>query len=165
MNRPRWSDFASSAKPTADVWQCPGSEVLTDSAYGYAPSSHGYHTYAMNQFLNYDYDPTFSTTSLYPSFLKLAKARSSAETLLMFETTLMPAAGFGQNPVSIACLGGYYPDENARSFGDRHPHQRGKLGGNVMMLDGHVEWRDHLWDASLKNPEKPPTTDRLWWPY
>jgi prepilin-type N-terminal cleavage/methylation domain-containing protein/prepilin-type processing-associated H-X9-DG protein len=158
MYRPSWQSFPSGHKPTADIWQCPLALALDDSAYDYQASVVGYHSYAMNEYLD-------SSPPIYPYFLNLAKAKASSTTLLMFEITLNPAQCFGQNSIPIACYVGYYPDESPRALGDRHPHERGKLGGNLLMLDGHVEWTDHLWDTSLIDPDAPPVTNRTWWPY
>lgn len=158
MGRPAWSSFPNGQKPTADIWQCPKAQVLPDNAYDYQPSVVGYHTYAMNEFLD-------NTPPAYPYFFNLAKARSTSVTLLMFEITLNPSDCYGQNPIPAACYVGYYPDESPRSLGDRHPHQKGQLGANLLMLDGHIEWTNSLWDRSLSNPDAPPMTDRTWWPY
>ena len=83
----------------------------------------------------------------------------------MFETTLNPAQASNQNPISIDCYTGCYADSNPRDLGDRHPHLRGKLGGNLLMIDGHVEWTDSLWDSTLPVPYRPPVTTPLWWPW
>jgi prepilin-type N-terminal cleavage/methylation domain-containing protein len=167
MSRKSWADFPLGEKPTADIWQCPLAEIGPDYLYGYQPSIHGYRSFAANTYLDFDRPLAMPPgVAPYPSFLNLAKARSPSVTILLFETTLKPEAGYGQAPPgSIVCMAGLYPNENPRSFGDRHPHVKGKLGGNVMMLDGHLEWRDHLWNPELSNPEMPPVTDREWWPY
>ena len=167
MNRPSWLDFANGQKPTGDIWQCPDAEVGADVEYGYQPSVLGYHSYAANSFLdNSRLAPTVPGAPVYGDFLRLARAHATSQTLLVYETTLRPEAGYGQAPPgSIVCQARLFSNENARSFGDRHPHLRGKLGGNVMMLDGHVEWRDHLWDPTLPKPEIPALDDRTWWPY
>jgi prepilin-type N-terminal cleavage/methylation domain-containing protein len=162
MHRPAWSSFANGQKPTADIWQCPLAQVFSDGAYDYQPSVVGYHSYAMNEYLD-TYIP-----SVYPTFLNLAKCKTPSVTLLMFEITLNPSQCYGQDSVPAACYVGYYPDESPRALGDRHPHQKGQLGGNLMMLDGHIEWTNALWFAPppLPNPEwTPPRTDLTWWPY
>jgi prepilin-type N-terminal cleavage/methylation domain-containing protein/prepilin-type processing-associated H-X9-DG protein len=158
MSRKSWSSYPMGQKPTDDIWQCPLAQVLPNVAYGYQPSLVGYHSFAMNEYLDRS-PPTF------PYFLNLAKAKTPSDTLLMFEICLNPANCFGQNSPAVACYVGYYPDESPRGLGDRHPHQKGKLGGNLLMLDGHIEWTDKLWDTSLTDPDAPPLTNRLWWPY
>jgi len=158
MQRPAWTSFPNGQKPTGDIWQCPLAQVLADSFYDYQPSVVGYHSYAMNELLD-------SSPPTYPYFLNLAGARSPSVTLLMYEITLNPSQCYGQNSIPIACYVGYYPDETPRALGDRHPHQKGRLGGNLMMLDGHVEWASSLWNTSLPDPDAPPVTNRTWWPY
>jgi prepilin-type N-terminal cleavage/methylation domain-containing protein/prepilin-type processing-associated H-X9-DG protein len=158
MGQPAWSSFPAGKQPTTDIWQCPLAQILPDSAYGYQPSIYGYHSYAMNEFLD-------NTPPAYPYFFNMSKAKSSSVTLLMYEITLNPSQCFGQNPIPVACYVGYYPDESPRALGDRHPHQKGQLGGNLLMLDGHIEWTNSLWDKTLANPDAPPMTNRTWWPY
>ena len=168
LGRPAWSSFPAGGHPTGDIWQCPMAFVLGDGTYGaYAPSQDGWHSYAANQYLDYD-----TTVGLpagqkpYASFLQLARAREPSVTLLMFEVTLFPADQFGQlYPASSACEAGEFPHDDAKSFGDRHPHVPHKLGGNLMYLDGHVQWADHLWDPSWSTSYVPPISDRQWWPY
>ncbi|HZZ44571.1 MAG TPA: prepilin-type N-terminal cleavage/methylation domain-containing protein [Tepidisphaeraceae bacterium] len=157
LHRPSWKSYPTGQKPTNDIWQCPSAQVLADNTYGFQPSIYGYHSYVMNRYL--DIYPTF------PKFLNLARVKASSITLLMFEDTLNPNQCNGQNSISIGCTVGYYPDDAPRAFCDRHPHQKGQLGGNIMMLDGHVEWTDHLWDPTLSDPDVPPLTNRTWWPY
>jgi prepilin-type N-terminal cleavage/methylation domain-containing protein len=167
MGRPSWLSFPNGQKPTADIWQCPLAKVGPDSDYGYPPSVWGYHSFCMNMYLDDDAAANLPPgVKAYPSFLNLVKAEAPSTTILMYETTLNPAAGYGQAPPgAIVCMAGMYPNDGPENFGDRHPHTIGKLGGNVMMLDGHLEWRDHVWDVSLPNPAMPPVTDREWWPY
>ena len=162
MHQPAWSSYASGQHPTGGIWQCPLAVVEADGAYDYQPSIVGYHSYAMNEYLD-----TFQP-KVYPPFFNLGKAKAPSLTLLMFEITLNPADCYAQNPVSIACYIGYYPDESPRGLGDRHPHQKGQLGGNLMMLDGHIEWTNQLWFAPPPLPNTnwtPATSDRTWWPY
>ena len=166
MNRKPWSSYPQGQRPTADIWQCPLAQPLADAAYGYQPSVNGFHTFAMNEYLDWDVPGLFAGFKPYPGFLTVAKAGQSSVTLLMFETTLVPAQAYGQAPPGqIQCMSGLYSHENPESLGDRHPHQRGKLGGNLLMVDGHVEWTDRLWDPTLPTPSVPPQSDRRWWPY
>lgn len=167
LRRKSWADFPAYQKPTDDIWQCPVAAAPPDpSAVGYDVAKLGYHTYAANQYLDYDSLVVPTGFKRYPSFLKLSKARQASVTILMFETTVIPSQGYNQGPpANIVCMAGCYPNENARAFTERHAHERGKLGGNVMMLDGHVEWRPHLWDKNLIDPTMPPMTNRQWWPY
>ncbi len=165
LGRPPWTyrppyfnGFPNGAKPTDDIWQCPLAVVLGDDWYDYQPSVHGYHSFCMNTFLD-------TSAPAYPPFLNLARCRTPAVTLLLFESTLRPNQAYGQSPIAIDCNCARYPDAGPSDLGDRHPHAPGKLGGNLMMLDGHVEWTDHLWDPTLPNPQKPPSVYQTWWPY
>jgi len=158
MHRPAWNSYPTSQQPTADIWQCPLAQILADDGinYAYSPSKVGYHSFVMNEYL--DLPP-------YANFFYMGRAKDPSLTLLMFEITLIPWEADGQNNVSSQCYLGYYPDGTPGDFCDRHPHQKGKLGGNIMMLDGHVEWTASLWNTKLPYPNVPPYTDRTWWPY
>ena len=169
MGDKSWAKYPNGQKPTGGIFQCPLAEMaLADTSFGYAPSYWGYHSFCMNMYL--DADRPGSTppgVDPYPSFLNLAQAKSASQTILLYETTLDPGKAYGQTgyPGTIQCLCGMYPNDGPANFGDRHPHQAGKLGGNVVFLDGHLEWRDHVWEPSYPNPAMPPIAERLWWPY
>jgi hypothetical protein len=62
-------------------------------------------------------------------------------------------------------MAGRYTAEDARALTERHAHIGGGLGGNVIMLDGHRQWRNDLWDESLGNPRIPSENDLTWFPY
>ena len=164
MGRPPWtSGFPNGGKPTGDVWQCPLAVAFSDALYDYQPSIYGYHSFVMNTYL----DTTGPSAAMptYAPFLNLARCRTPSVTLLMFESTLNPSQAYGQSTIAIDCNCGRYPDSTPADLGERHPHQPGKLGGNLMMIDGHVEWTDHLWDRTLPNPQLPPAARQQWWPY
>lgn len=166
LGRRAWRDFDIGAKPTDDIWQCPTARPLEDSAYhaDYQPSETGYHSYAMNSYLEHDFpfglpegrDP-------YPSFLQLERCVSPSVTLLMFEQTLDPKRGYGEQGEHR--MAGRYTAEDARALAERHPRGREGLGGNVIMLDGHREWRSDLWDEDLGDPRVPEPNDWTWFPY
>ena len=163
MRRKPWSEFPLGQKPTDDIWQCPLAQPPAEGSFAYSFLTYGYHSYVANQYL--DYDIATALLPKYPSFLNLAKVRQPSVTLLMFESTLDPNQANGQDGISGKCYLGYYPDDTPAALGDRHPHLRGKLGANLLMIDGHVEWTDHLWDPALLRPSQPPVSDRTWWPY
>ena len=168
LAQPPWRDFPNGSKPTGGVWQCPLATILPDSAYSYLPSVNGYHSYLMNEYLEADlafmHRPTEIPKPLDPSFLRLARARTPSLTLLMFEGRLGTAYLEGPNTLGSDCFPGSDPDGGCLAFTDRHAHQTGKLGGNLMMLDGHVEWADHLWDSSFLTVNIPPRANTQWWP-
>lgn len=169
MKQRSWLDFPNGEKPTGGIFQCPlADQPNPDTDYGYAPSYWGYHSFVMNQYLDAD-TPYLVPPGVTPygSFLRLARAQSASKTILLFETTTDPRKTFNLQgyPGTVACMNGLYPNDGPANFGDRHPHQKGKLGGNIVFLDGHVEWRDTLWDLNHPIPALPPVTDRMWWPY
>jgi len=165
-DRRPWRSFPQGAKPRGDIWQCPDAEPLPDSAYSpsYQPSVSGYHSYAMNSYLECDFPFGLPAgVEPYPSFLQLDRCEEPSKTILMFEQTLDPLRGYDQQGgLSTA---GRYTAEDARALSERHPHSLGGLGGNVILLDGHREWRNDLWDESLDNPRIPARGDLTWWPY
>ncbi len=166
MGERSWRDYPNGQKPTGGVWQCPLARALLDSAYSasFKPSSQGYHSYVMNSYLEQDflYGLPFGA-SLQPGFLKLERCASTAKTILMFEQTLDPSQGYGQAGRFVTA--GCYTAEDARAEGERHRRSLGGLGGNVLYLDGHIGWRDDLWDRTLINPRIPKRGDLTWFPY
>ena len=166
MNRKPWSSYPLGQRPTGDIWQCPLAKPFASDQYNYDPLSSGYHSYVMNWFLDYDnLLPPFGAKTM-PSFLAVSKVRQASTTILMFESTLNPSAVNGGNGGGSAqCTAGGYSRDGPGTLGDRHPHERGKLGGNLLMVDGHVEWTDALWSRDLPPNGIPPVTDRRWWPY
>lgn len=165
MGLPPWRSFPNGHKPAGGVWQCPLARVLPDSAYGssFKPSVQGYHSYVMNSYLEQDF--LFGLpfgAPLQPSFLKLDLCTATSKTILMFEQTLNPSQGYGQ--AGGFTIAGCYTAEDARAEGDRHPHNGG-LGSNVLYLDGHVDWRNDLWNRVLVNPRIPTRGDLTWFPY
>ncbi|MHC4983847.1 MAG: type II secretion system protein [Planctomycetota bacterium] len=166
--RRAWRDFASGQKPRGDIWQCPGpqAEPLPDSSYSprFQPSVAGYHTYAMNSYLECDFPFGLPAgRGPYPSFLKLNRCDAAGETILMFEQTLDPNRGYGQQ--GGHSMAGRYTAEDARALCERHAHGADELGGNFIFVDGHHEWLSQLWDESLPNPRMPAKDDLTWFPY
>jgi hypothetical protein len=161
-----WRDFPAGAKPQGGVWQCPTAQPLDDAAYSpaFRPRQAGYHSYAMNSYLACDF--TFGLhpgVDPYPSFLELARCKAPALTILLFEQTLDPACGYGRQGGHTTA--GRYTAEDARALGERHSRREGGLGGYLIFLDGHVGWRDDLWEEDLPNPRVPARGDLTWFPY
>jgi prepilin-type processing-associated H-X9-DG protein len=100
---------------------------------------------------------------LQPSFLKQEVCAATSKTILMFEQTLNPSQGYGLTGGFNTA--GQYTAEDARAEGERHKRDRGGVGGNVLYLDGHVDWRNDLWDRTLTNPQIPKRGDLTWFPY
>ncbi|MBN1341462.1 MAG: prepilin-type N-terminal cleavage/methylation domain-containing protein [Phycisphaerae bacterium] len=161
-----WRDFSKGSKPTNGIWQCLDAKPLADSVHGsnYKPSLEGYHSYAMNSYLEYDFEfGRPDDVPPFPSFLKLDLCQASGKTLLMFEQTLDPTQGSGQTGGHREA--GRFPAEDARALSERHAHGRSGLGANVIMIDGHLEWRSDLWDETLGSPRIPRRGDLTWYPY
>ena len=159
-----WRDYPEGQKPTGGIWQCLRARLLPDDAYSYQPSRQGYFSYAMNSYLAHDFPFGLPWgANAQPSFLTLSKCVAPATTILMFEQTLDPGQGSGQSG-SLKSAGNYAA-EDARAVTERHSHTLGGLGGNVLYVDGHVGWRNDLWDETLKNPRIPQRGDLTWFPY
>lgn len=158
-----WRDFAEGEKPASGIWHCPTARPLADSEYDYRPSLEGCHSYAMNSFLAHDFNYGLPWGASYqPGFLQLTRAAAPTQTIMLFEQTLDPRQGYGQAGSFRAA--GYQTAEDARAAAERHAC-RGGLGGNVSHLDGHVRWRNDLWDKSRNNPRLPQRGDFTWFPY
>ncbi len=159
-----WRDYPPGRKPTKGFWQCPCARPLPDEAYSYKPSVNGYFSYAMNSYLAHDFPFGLPwNVEPQPSFLALSKCVAPSKTILMFEQTLDPSQGSGQK--GALTTAGFYGAEDARAVAERHNRMSGGLGCNVLYLDGHVGWRNDLWDKTLKNPRIPARGDLTWFPY
>jgi prepilin-type N-terminal cleavage/methylation domain-containing protein/prepilin-type processing-associated H-X9-DG protein len=159
-----WRDYPVGHKPVHGIWQCPGARVVPGANYSYSPEKDGYFSYAMNSYLAHDFPYGLPwNAELQSSFLFLGRCVAPPLTILMFEQTLDPEQGNGQS----GGLGtaGRYGAEDARAATERHAHTFGGMGGNVLYLDGHVAWRNDLWDEKLKNPRMPKRGDLTWLPY
>ena len=142
-----WRDYPQGEKPTGGIWQCPRARPLPDNCYSYAPSREGYFSYAMNSYLEHDFPFALPwDAEPQPSFLSLSRCLAPNQTILMFEQTLHPA-------------------EDARAVTERHSRTLNGLGGNVLYVDGHVGWRNDLWDETLRDPRRPDRGDLTWFPY
>ena len=159
-----WREFPQDHKPTGGIWQCPGARPIPNAHYAYLPESDGYFSYAMNSYLSHDFPFGLPWNTLpQPSFLFMGRAIAPAQTILLFEQTLDPSQGNGQS--GGLNTAGRYGGEDARALTERHAHTFGGMGGNVLYLDGHVTWRNDLWDDRLKNPRMPQRGDLTWFPY
>lgn len=159
-----WRDYPAGRKPTGGVWQCPAARPIPGAKYSYSPDRDGYFSYAMNSYLAHDFNFGLPwSAGLQSSFLFMGRCAAPAITILMFEQTLDPGQGNGQ--AGGLDTAGRYGGEDARAVTERHAHVFGGLGGNVLYLDGHVAWRNDLWDDKLKNPRIPKRGDLTWFPY
>lgn len=159
-----WRDYPEGQKPTGGIWQCPRAQPLPDGAYSYQPSREGYFSYAMNSYLEHDFDYGLSwDAEKQPSFLSLSKCVAPGKTILMFEQTLDPSQGNDQ--CGSLDTAGHYPAEDARAATERHSHTLNGVGGNVLYIDGHVNWRNDLWDKTLPSGRRPKRGNLTWFPY
>lgn len=159
-----WRDYPEGHKPVHGIWQCPGARLVPGAHYSYSPEKDGYFSYAMNSYLSHDFNFGLPwNVDPQASFLFLGKCMAPAVTILMFEQTLDPTQGNGQSGGLASA--GRYGAEDARAVTERHAHLLGELGSNVLFLDGHVAWRNDLWDEKLKNPRMPKRGDLTWFPY
>ena len=159
-----WRDYPPGDKPVGNPWQCPAARPVPGAKYAYSPERDGYFSYAMNSYLAHDFNFGLPwNVSKQPSFLFLGRCESPVSTILLFEQTLDPSMGYGQSGGLVSA--GRFGGEDARAATERHARLFGKLGGNVLFLDGHVAWRDDLWDEKLKNPRMPKRGDLAWFPY
>ncbi len=153
--RPCWGrrrglDFPLRPEPTADIWQCPLAVALATTAYGYAPQRTGYHSYAANQYLDTNTAPLVTADGTGPGLPALPEPGPGPHAVGHAADVRVdpgPADRVRPEPrrARSTCTGRRGPDTGPAELGDRHPHAPGKLGGNLMMLDGHIEWTDHLW--------------------
>jgi len=176
-----WRDFSAGQRPTDGIWQCPMAETMGDGAYVWSkgsysdlpPSVRGYHSYAMNSYLEWDskFNPTSKPNiTMYPPFLNMAKAKTPSETILMFEQTLNPAEGYNSYNADPTSPGGFteagwHTAQDPRALGERHRHgiaSSVKRGSNVLYLDGHAEWVEAVWRQGYQVPDY---NDSTWWPY
>ena len=159
-----WREHPAGHKPAGGVWQCPGARLIPGAKYSYSPEHDGYFSYAMNSYLAQDFPYGLPwNAALQSSFLFMGKCVAPSVTILMFEQTLDP--GQGNNQAGGLGTAGRYGGEDARALTERHAHTFGGMGGNVLYLDGHVAWRNDLWDDKLKNPRIPKRGDLTWFPY
>lgn len=164
LGAPAWRDIPADAKPTGGIWQCPSVRLLAETEYDYRPAAEGYHSYAMNSFLAHDFLYGLPWgAELQPSFLKLSRSVAPSQTILLFEQRLDPRQDYSS--AGSLRMAGYQTAEDARAATARHARRRDGLGGNVLHLDGHVRWRDDLWDKSRANPRIPKRGDLTWFPY
>jgi hypothetical protein len=161
-----WRDYPDGQKPVDGIWQCPAARALPDSAYNssFKPSVQGDHSYVMNSYVEHDFLYALPYgASLQPSYLKLENCSCPSKTILMFEQTLNPSQGYGQTGGFDTA--GLYTAEDPRALGERHPHPRNGLAGNVLYTDCHAGWRDDLWNKTLPNPRIPKRGDLTWFAY
>lgn len=153
MDSKAWRDYPKDQKPTGGFWQCPSVKARPGKSY---------HSYAMNSYLEQDFDYGLGGRPNQPSYLFLPHCTAPAQTILMFEQAVEPGDGV---------FGGKYPNpeagrhtaEDATALSVRHWRFMGGGGGNVLFFDGHVKWRDDVWARTRS--DVPAYDDLEWYPY
>jgi len=117
------------------IWNCPaarmsGNDFNTLDGDSPGSDSLGFFSYTMNIDLK-SVDPVYQTKSdyTYPAMPKLANLRSPVKTVFMFDAAFSPSLEIGGSFNSVN------PAARWRSFASRHGQ-----GGNLNLLDGHVEY-------------------------
>lgn len=151
-----WNEHPPGKRPTGNPWQCPSARVEAAARDASSPKKDDYFSYAMNSYLSHDFDFGLPWgAEQQPSFLFMGRSVAPSVTILMFEQSVDPKKGNG----------GRFGGEDAGAVTARHAHLLGGEGCNVLYLDGHVAWRNDLWDPESKNPRIPKRGDLTWFPY
>ncbi len=164
-----WRDYPRYERPDQTTfYQCAFGELIPGrGSYGYDPERDGYFSYAMNSCLELDsnaWPPPGNVGYPMPSFLDTGKIMWPAQVVLLFDQLLDPRKGFDGEGVyrGAGKHSGSYP----KSFAARHRRGTGKLGGNILYGEGHVEWQPSVWKPEWDpDQEVPPRDDRNWYPY
>jgi prepilin-type processing-associated H-X9-DG protein len=99
-----------------------------------------------------------------PSFLDTSRIMWPSQVYLLFEQLLDPFKGFDGERVYRSA--GKYCGSYPKSFSARHRPGGGKLGGNILHADGHVECKSSVWKPQWDpDLEVPPRDDTNWYPY
>ena len=148
-------------------YQCPEGRPVGGAVYNYRPDRDGYFSFAMNSCLELDrnaWPPADGVGFPMPSFLDTAKIVWPSQVVVLFDQLMDPQKGFDGDQTYFGA--GKHCGSYPKSFSARHRRGGGKLGGDLLFGDGHVEWRGSVWkpewDADL---EVPPRDDRNWYPY
>ncbi len=153
MGSKAWRDYPEDAPPTDGFWQCPSVKRRPGKRY---------HSYAMNSYLEHDFDYGLDGRAAQSSYLYLPRCTAPAQTILMFEQAAESGDGvFGNkypNPNA-----GRHTAEDATALSVRHRRFLGGEGCNVLFLDGHVKWRDDVWARTRS--DVPAHDDLEWYPY
>ena len=164
----RWRDYKLWNKPgKKTIFQCPMAE-LAGGNYNYNPQKIGFFSYAMNSCLELDkncwppYDQPNGNNM--PSFLNAGSIKMPSRVILLFEQLLDPQKGYNNKGINRSA--GRYCGSYPKAFSAQHPKQRGRLGGNILFCDYHIEWTASVWKSEWPDDlEVPPRSDKDWFPY
>ena len=164
-----WRAYPRYGHPgAATFYQCPGAQPLDVAGmYSYRPERDGYFSYAMNSCLELDrnaWPPPGGEGYPMPSFLDTATIKCPQRVIVLFDQLLDPRRGFDAQRTYRGA--GKYAGSYPKSFSERHGHGREGLGGNLLLADGHVEWRASVWQPHWDTAQEvPPRDDPDWYPY
>lgn len=164
-----WRYYPRGEHPGEDTfYQCPlGRPMSGPGLYSYDPQRDGYFSYAMNSCLELDanaWPPPDGRGYPMPSFLDTARIVQPAQVIVLFDQLLDPHKGFDAQQVYRGA--GKYCGSYPKAFSARHRRGRGKLGGNILFADQHVEWAPSVWKPWWDPlQEVPPRDDPNWYPY
>ena len=169
IDRQPFRDHARFERPDHKTFfQCPFARPQAGAGvYSYRPQRDGYYSFAMNSCLELDlnaWPPSDGRGYPMPSFLQVSKIKCPQQVFVLFDQLLDPSKGFDAQILyrSAGRHCGSYP----KSFSARHRRGRSGLGGNILLADGHTEWRRSVWGKSWDvNQEVPPRDDPNWYPY
>lgn len=169
IDRQPFRDHPRYKRPNEKTFfQCPFARpVPGQGLYSYRPERDGYFSYAMNSCLELDlnaWPPPDGRGYPMPPFLNVGKIRCPQEVFVLFDQLLDPKLGFDARVLyrSAGKHSGSYP----KSFSARHRHGQTGLGANILLADGHTEWRRSVWgDDWDVDQEVPPRADPNWYPY
>jgi len=169
IGRRPWREHPRYRRPREGTfYQCPRGWLPAPACeYSYRPDRDGYFSYAMNSCLELDanaWPPPDGQGYPMPSFLDTGRIMWPAQVIVLFDQLLDPHKGF--DGLRVYRSAGQYCGSYPKAFAARHRHGGGRLGGNILFADGHVELRHSVWkpewDPAL---EVPPRSDPNWFPY
>ncbi len=164
-----WRDHPLYQRPDqATFFQCPfGVPLEGRRTYSYRPERSGWFSYAMNSCLELDrnaWAPPGGVGYPMPSFLDTGKIRSPSLVIVLFDQLLDPDKGYNGQQVNRSA--GKHCGSYPKAFAARHPRGGSKLGGNLLLADGHAKWQESVWkDDWDPDLEVPPRDDVNWYPY
>jgi prepilin-type N-terminal cleavage/methylation domain-containing protein len=172
LNRKPWRHYAQWEHPRESTfYQCPTARLPEGHRRYRRLLKLGYFSYAMNSCLELDegtWRPPGGTDWPMPSFLNTSRIVCPQRVIVLFDQLLDPSRGYGgwtlYRDAGEHC--GSYPI----SFSARHARSGSRLGGNVLLGDGHVDWRRTVWkeqwgDWNIGGQQGPPRDDPDWYPY
>jgi prepilin-type N-terminal cleavage/methylation domain-containing protein/prepilin-type processing-associated H-X9-DG protein len=118
------------------IYECPaaqmvGSDFATIDATSPPHGADGFFSYDMNIDLKHP-STIYTTYYPYPQMPKTTQIRRPTDTVFMFDCSFSPSI---ENDVSAPDYNSTAPANRWRSYATRH-----NKGGNIVLLDGHVEY-------------------------